>query len=472
MQEERRQSPEPNELNDDEARVTLAELEDEAALPSDQPRSKRRRKMLYAIGLLFVLLVATGFGAYFLLRGNRVDLRANKRMQQPANGSDIKRAAYESLSGALAEPAATQVPGVNIGSGQTNDIAMAGVPRSSPKPLSETNKPVVPPPVQEGIAATLAPPPEFLKAQPAPTPNSVAGQADGSQAVNRDTSTNGPASSSNSAHSIRFAALPVEEGRNNSNVARVTNASAQLPDEAYAQPGLRVRHSVPSFGTMLPVRLLGVLYTLRTGALARLELMRDIRTQHGQLKRGTVLVGNVAGGELDRAYVQIKGFIEPESQRFIKLEGEVLGSDGGAGLRGKRRRVSSPWLKVLDRAAQAGTQIATSILGRQNSSVIIASDPYGTYRTTSGQDVLVSRQDRAFVEVPAGAVGFVLVTTLPKTQEDVPYLADTKPQSELPDEELAELLANADPARIRAALPRMNPELRRAAQGVLKELER
>ena len=181
----------------------------------------------------------------------------------------------------------------------------------------------------------------------------------------------------------------------------------------------------------------------------------------------------MTSGELDRAYVQIKGFIGLDTQRFVKLEGELLGSDGGAGLRGKRRRVSSPWLKVLDRAAQAGTQIATSVLGRQNSSVIIASDPYGTYRTTTGQDVLASRQDRAFVEVAAGTVGFVLVTALPSTTESDPYLAEASAaQAGLPDDELADLFANADPARIRAALPRMNPELRRAAQGVLKELER
>lgn len=471
MQEEQRLTTEPNGLDDDEVCVTLAELEDEAALPAEPSKRKRRRKRLYAVGLLFALLASAGVGGYFMLRGNRVDLRANKRIQpQPANGSDIKRAAYESLSGALTEPAAAQSPGVNIGTGQTNDIAMAGVPRSSPKPLSETDKPTAPPPVQEGIAATLAPPPEFLRAQPAPTPNSATG-AGNAQAVNGKPAADNKISSANPARSLRFAAAPAEEDRQPSNAVRAVHASAQLPIEADTAQTLRVRPAAPSFGAMLPVRLLGVLYTLRTGALARLELMRDIRTQQGQLKRGTVLVGNVAGGDLDRAYVQIKGFIEPESQRFIKLEGEVLGSDGGAGLRGKRRRVSSPWLKVLDRTAQAGTQIATSIFGRQNSSVIIASDPYGTYRTTSGQDVLASRQDRAFVEVPAGAVGFVLVTTLPKTEESDPYLANAT-STELPDEEVAELLANADPARIRAALPRMNPELRRAAQGVLKELER
>jgi hypothetical protein len=34
-----------------------------------------------------------------------------------------------------------------------------------------------------------------------------------------------------------------------------------------------------------------------------------------------------------------------------------------------------------------------------------------------------------------------------------------------------ELMAEAEPSRIRAALPRMNPELQRVAQMVLKEIE-
>ncbi len=349
---------------------------------------------------------------------------------------------------------------------------MAGVPRSSPKPANDAGKAANAPPVQADIAATLAPPAEFLKAQPSPAPPQVAGQNSNGANVNSASNANATAKA-NGAQSIRFAALPLNQRVNETAATRAVTANNQAASIAINPALLHVRQSTPSFGAMLPVRLLGVLYTLRTGALARLELLRDLRNEQWQLKRGTVLVGAVTGGELDRAYVQIKGFIEPDTQRFIKLEGELLGSDGGAGLRGKRRRVSSPWLKVLDRAAQAGTQIATSVLGRQNSSVIIASDPYGTYRTTTGQDVLASRQDRAFVEVAAGTVGFVLVTALPPTTESDPYFAEASAsQTGLPDDELADLFANADPARIRAALPRMNPELRRAAQGVLKELER
>ena len=52
------------------------------------------------------------------------------------------------------------------------------------------------------------------------------------------------------------------------------------------------------------------------------------------------------------------------------------------------------------------------------------------------------------------------------------HLAKAGPGEEsLTDEELARLMAEADPARIRAAMPRMNPELQRVAQMVLKEIE-
>ncbi|MGH8596421.1 MAG: hypothetical protein ACREXT_07175 [Gammaproteobacteria bacterium] len=64
---------------------------------------------------------------------------------------------------------------------------------------------------------------------------------------------------------------------------------------------------------------------------------------------------------------------------------------------------------------------------------------------------------------------------MPETERADSHLAnrsnlDDQPDA-LPDAELAQLLAEADPAQIRAALPRMNPELRRVAEMVLREIE-
>src|SRR5262249_48670303 len=145
--------------------------------------------------------------------------------------------------------------------------------------------------------------------------------------------------------------------------------------------------------------------------------------------------------------------------------------DGGAGLRGKRRRVSPIWVKVLDRAAQAGTQILSSVLGRANSSVIVTTDPYGTFRTSPE-----SQSNRSFVEVPAGTVGFALVTSLPASPQPDSHLASSDSRGnntpgELSDAELAELFAEADAEQIYSALPRMNPELRQVAEAALREIE-
>src|SRR5262249_15056000 len=95
-------------------------------------------------------------------------------------------------------------------------------------------------------------------------------------------------------------------------------------------------------------------------------------------------------------------------------------------------------------------------------------DPYGTIRPA---DETRSNGNRSFVEVPAGAVGFVMVTTLPDAETDSHLAEDNRRKNEFADQELAELITSADPARIRAALPRMNRELRQVAVMALKEIE-
>ena len=50
--------------------------------------------------------------------------------------------------------------------------------------------------------------------------------------------------------------------------------------------------TLPAFASMLPVRTVGALFTLRTGALVRCELTRDTKGNGWYMKRGTILVGN------------------------------------------------------------------------------------------------------------------------------------------------------------------------------------
>jgi hypothetical protein len=214
---------------------------------------------------------------------------------------------------------------------------------------------------------------------------------------------------------------------------------------------------------MLPIRTMGALYTLRPG-LARFELTRDVRGQGWQMRKGTTLIGQQQGGEYDRAYVSLVGFIDPESKRFVKVSGEVLGADGAPGLQGKRRQIGSRWARVLGRVATAAVPLGQAALSRGNSTTVVIPGAVAPELTPS----VASR--REFIEVRAGAPAFVMITDLPKEAQgvDADSLAEGNIET-LKDEELAELLSSDSPEKIRAAMPRMTPELRRIAEAVLKE---
>ena len=440
------------------------------------PSAKARKKKWLMLGGLVLLLLVTAVGGYFLLRGNEVNVKTvRKTPERVTNGSDLQQAAYDSLRGSLNSPPApllTQNSAANVGEHQPTTIAMAGV---TPSPsASPSASPKASAPIQSGIAMTIAPPPEVM-APPSPTKPSTPLSPStlpptDSKAANATTNVVTGGKPRTDA-SIVFASLPTSQIEKNKNPTTAYHDGPQpFPLQASA-PSLATNiRALPSFGALLPVRLLGMLYTLRPGALARLELLRESKTEHWQLPRGTIIVGAVQGAGRDRAFVQIKGFIDPTTERFTPLEGEALGSDGGAGIRGKERRLSSVWLRVLERAAQTGTQLLSSLLGRNGSQVIIAADPAGMYRSAMGESSQL-QNNRSFVEVAAGTVGFVLVTTLPTAASAAAPVAINTNQipASLTDAELAELFSSSDSTKIRAALPRMTPEIRQMVERVLKE---
>ena len=82
----------------------------------------------------------------------------------------------------------------------------------------------------------------------------------------------------------------------------------------------------------------------------------------------------------------------------------------------------------------------------------------------------------------AGTPGYVLVTDLPSvidgkdaapemSNDTLASLTDvdaTRPATGLSERELADLLANGSAEQIRAAMPRMSPEMRKIAEAVLR----
>lgn len=446
----------------DDRQVSLSDVDGSVALPTEKQEKRRGKRALLSVLAILLLIGVAAIGSYFLLRSEEIDLKANKRLEDKgSSGSDIRKAAYDSISDSLAAPSPTTSPSgaaLNQSSDQMNPELETAMGEK------------VPAPIQPGIAATLAPPPEVLTAKPAPAPEIGSGRSEqpcpSSVSVVRATSQSVRFVSTNrQERAVGARAKPVNEEKDDDSRRVIGH-----PSNKDARPKTtNQRLGLPSFGAMLPVRLMGALYTLRAGSIARFELTRDLSGNQWRVRRGTIFIGNVVGGDVDRAYIQIKGYIDPETERLVKIEGEMLGDDGGAGLRGKRRRVSSAWLKALDRAAQAGVQIATGVLNSRASSVIIGADPYGMIRPG---DEARSNGNRSFVEVSAGAAGFVMVTTLPDSDEANSHVAeDNRRRNEFSDQELAELISSADPARIRAALPRINPELQQIARMALKEIE-
>jgi hypothetical protein len=246
---------------------------------------------------------------------------------------------------------------------------------------------------------------------------------------------------------------------------------------------------LPSFGSMLPVRTIGGLYTLRSGALTRLELTRDMRGNGWSMKRGTILVGTSRGGEYDRAYVSIVGFIDPQSGKLVKLGGDVLGGDGGTGLKGKRRQLDGGWARLLGKVGTAALSVTGALVGGRGNGTVIISDGLRTRAINPVTDEisgviggeLDQKQRRGFVEVEAGTSGYVMVTDLPTAikgteaspdlnEETLAALSDVdvaRPATGLSERELADLLAGGSPEEIRAAMPRMTPEMRKIAAAVL-----
>jgi hypothetical protein len=149
----------------------------------------------------------------------------------------------------------------------------------------------------------------------------------------------------------------------------------------------------------------------------------------------------------------------------VKIGGDVLGSDGAPGLRGKRRQVNSRWTRVLGRAAQSAVSLGQAALSRGGTTVIL---PGAISPELSPGFNAINR--REFVEIPAGAFGYVMITDLPQETRgiDADPLAEANREA-LADEELAELLSSGSPEKIRAALPRMNSEMKRLALMVLQE---
>jgi hypothetical protein len=228
---------------------------------------------------------------------------------------------------------------------------------------------------------------------------------------------------------------------------------------------------LPPFGTMLPVRTQGVIFTLRNNSYARLELTRDAAGAGWSLPKGTILVGRTTGGEYDRAFVNVIGYIDPRDNKLVKMTGDVLGSDGAAGIPGRRMGVDRNRLKqTLRKVASSGVQVAGMMTGALGRGTVIL-DRAGFPIDDDVRGLTGSRDEKnAFVKVEAGQAAYVMVADLPKAIQAVDAPGEDellRAAGSLSDREVMELILFGSPDEIRAALPLMTEEQKRLAQKTL-----
>jgi hypothetical protein len=421
----------------------------------------RGRKRIVGALLAVVILVVAAVVIWFMV-GNG----ATRKAKVPVNASS-SNSAQQSEEG-MTRQAIQELnsgPGVTFGDGS--------VARPQPSPALEqvatqsvSNELVtqLPPTVNPNLSSTV---------DPARSSNSSR-QASDSNSQSSSVSKVVSGTERNSERSVRIG----------EDVVAPAKREAASPERAKSEESSAGAAALPSFGSMLPVRTLGVIYTLRSGGLVRFELTRDVKGKGWFLPHGTVLVGALRGSEYDRAFISLIGFIDSESGRFVKVTGDVLGSDGGTGVRGKRRKMSSGWSKVLGKLGEASLSIAGSLASSVGRRPVIITDAFGgaSSRVTSEFDGALLNKDRnVFLEVAAGTSCYVMITELPEAIQGVDALAkfsghdvESRADSDqrrdatgISEHELAELIQSGDPERIKLALPRMTPEMRRVAEAVM-----
>lgn len=229
----------------------------------------------------------------------------------------------------------------------------------------------------------------------------------------------------------------------------------------------------PPFGTLIPLQTLGAISTLGTTPLVRMVLTRNISGSGWQLPRGTVFVGRISGGNSNRAFVEVIGFLDSKQNAFIRISGDLQGIDGANGLIGESKKIGSIWKNVLREVADKAYQTANTWISRNTSGTNIAlPNPTASLNNNSTGNI-------NYVLVKPNSFGYLFINDLPKTIQaetaelPVPDVTGqdiySSPNQYLPDGEVMNLVSTGTPAQIRKSMPKIRPEYRAAIEEILQK---
>lgn len=481
----------------DETDASPGSLADEREA-KDLRRAKRRKSLaflgVFGAGFaVFFLFISWAFGFGFFATPSRVAVDRNQKTNG-VSSTGATTSGDEKLKTALAlvanENGDKDVPVISDASTNPNaateqDLKLTSGDKTTAQPNNETsgNMIVLPDetrsvqsngaqnqirnsqPLSQGIVNNQ---PNLLNGEVAPTNSIIQPKANNNGGATLSDKSDGAI-----ARSVFFGGVFDKNNSNRQNSPTNTDnfSSRRISSSENA--------NVPAFGTLLPVRFLGAIYTLRgAGGLVRMELSRGVKKGEFSSPAGTVLVGRLRGSEYNRAFVTVVGAIDPKSGRLVKFEGEMLGVDGASGVSGTRKSVKSWGARFLSGLREAGGQ-AVNVLaarngGRGGTIVLGGSGGLGGEMSSI---IRGDSRENSFVVVKAGTEAYVLVTDLPGEQrsddaEESERLADSDkklPGVNLSESEMAEILSTDDPDKIRAALLKMSPQFRALAIRAIEE---
>ena len=465
----------------------LSTEEEEFEGSTETPRTSKKKLffafMLFAFGFVLLVLLMSwffGIGAFATVKPQAVDRTAKTNSSNPAPVTE-----EEKLKMALNMVAETNPNGTRSELSRRSETVEANSNSSvdiTPTGATELHEPVVvPDPLAETSLSQVNSSTPTLSNKPSKIPISTVSTSvqsspnnekinDSVGQSNSETSNNAPVGRSLFFGIERKEILPSNQ-TNQSNQSNQANAQIVTQNESVNfrnQP----TPSIP-FGTLLPIRFLGAVYTLRTsGGLVRMELTRNVSGKNYSFPAGTVLVGTLRGSEYKRAFISVVGLIGPVSGGLVKFEGEVMGNDGASGVNGRKRQIKSAWSRIFGGLRDAGAVALGAIGNKRSGGAVVISDS-----TSKASGVLTdelsglignNRNANEFVEIAAGTTAFVLVTDLPDEISDAERLGqNSKISTGLPETELADLFSEGNKEKIRAALPRMTPQFRVLAEKYL-----